>query len=891
MTAVDPEMNTESTRVTRVLKKYLLLVLLPAPVIVALLAVVHYRAVVHQQDEAMLQSSLVIAHEVDALLRSRFELGDLLKTHPSLMRMDAGAEGQTRASTRALLTTTLVGGHPFQESCALLDVRGNVVLSTVTSEEGGVLGDVAYVSLTLSTQQPQAYIEAGPTSALVIASPWLAADGRQRGVVRWRFSGHAPRHHDLERFFQHSFGVLPFVVMNRAGRAFGPLAAALSPDDVRQVWRETLTHVPVTTSVAARDQHVLRRDLAEQDWAILVAAPPHAWSALIPWWSLGAVVVLVFLGAGGAWLVSRDQQQRLQEVIEQHHDQQLFAALEYKVPAAGDAERDAFENLGRLLEIYQERLANVSSTADQATRRVSVLQAESVERSEYYRALFDYSPDALAVLEGQTVIDANESYRALFGDDLRLPFALGSDGRIPVEVERLLRRAEIGNDVQSSMDLHDQNGQMLVAKVRMSLLQTTGISSVLLAIRDVSLQRNMEMQLRHSYKMDAIGQLAGGVAHDFNNMLGVILPAVDLLKRRMPEDKRSARLLDSIEHATERAEALTKKLLSFSRKGKVVSVSVSIHELLQNVEMLLERAVDKRITISHEYSAQDYGVFGDPNLLESALLNLCINARDAMPEGGQLLLQTKNVTFRESTTIADHFILAAGRYIQVEVCDTGCGISANDVERIFEPFFTTKGKGAGTGLGLAAVFGAVEGHQGAVEVESQVGKGSLFRLSLPLEDAAVLSESSESSDELAVRLGGLRILLADDEELLRSTAVMMLEDLGYEVDAVEDGQAAVDRFQEAPDRYGLVILDQVMPRLNGLDAAQCMYAMNAAVPIVLCSGFPQAAEVTEGLRSVLRSFLQKPYSRAALLTCLRSCFVERGTARSGTTHYESPSFS
>jgi two-component system cell cycle sensor histidine kinase/response regulator CckA len=381
-------------------------------------------------------------------------------------------------------------------------------------------------------------------------------------------------------------------------------------------------------------------------------------------------------------------------------------------------------------------------------------------------------------------------------------------------------------------------------------------------IRDVTDRARLEDQLHHVQRMNAIGQLAGGVAHDFNNMLAGILAGAELLDVSLPRERAPeiAETITTILATCERAADLTHKLLAFSRKAPRRTELIDVHELIGSTIALLRHSIDRRIAIELRLAAASTQVRGDPALLQSALLNLAINARDAMPEGGTLEISTRSVELSSADCEASPFRLQPGRFLELRVRDTGSGIDDELRLRIFEPFFTTKEVGRGTGLGLAAVHGTIEEHGGSIAVESVVGQGTSFVLRLP--SAQALARQPRAPAVTLVGEG--RILLVDDEDVIRRTGALLLESLGYQVVTARNGREGVELFSTQHGELDHVLLDMIMPEMNGQDAFWAMQRIDAEVPIVVCSGYA-ADEAVRSLRDQgLAGFLPKPYRRAVL---------------------------
>lgn len=375
-------------------------------------------------------------------------------------------------------------------------------------------------------------------------------------------------------------------------------------------------------------------------------------------------------------------------------------------------------------------------------------------------------------------------------------------------------------------------------------------------IDDVTDSKIMEEALLQSGKMDAIGQLAGGVAHDFNNMLGGIIGAAELLKyHKNSLDEKDLKFVDMILQASERASDLTSKLLAFGRKGKNISTAVSIDQIIFDTVDILNKTIDKKIKITVNQKAEKIMVIGDNSGLQNALMNLGINASHAMPDGGELYIETKNINFNKVFCDNSSFDLEPGEYILIEVRDTGCGIPTENLQKIFEPFYTTKKLGKGTGLGLAAVYGMVQDHKGSITVNSIVGKGTSFYINLPCSDSEI--SPRQMVDNVVTGVG--QVLLVDDEEIMRVSGKLLLENLGYEVLLAENGAVAVEVFKEHFTEIDLVLMDMIMPEMNGREAFFKMKEIDESCKVIISSGFAKEGNIAELKSLGLCGFIQKPY--------------------------------
>ncbi len=396
------------------------------------------------------------------------------------------------------------------------------------------------------------------------------------------------------------------------------------------------------------------------------------------------------------------------------------------------------------------------------------------------------------------------------------------------------------------------------APIRLSHDETIGVVTV---FRDVTREKALQEQLQHSQRMDAIGQLAGGVAHDFNNMLAGITGAVDLLEITLPDDHQALKYTDIIRTATERASGLTRRLLDFSRKGKQISIPVNLHTVIYDAISILERSIDKQISIKTDLRAAQSIVIGDPSQLQSGILNICINARDAMPDGGEIFISTVNAEFDE-TFCSINQDLTPGNFIQLSIQDTGPGIPPEIASHVFEPFYTTKAVGKGTGLGLAAVYGMVKDHHGNITLYSEPGKGAVFHLYLPI--AADTEGPLEQQAKPAAVHGSGVILVIDDEDIIRATASLLLENLGYTVLLAENGERGVKRYSQEAENIDLVILDMIMPVMDGREAFDRILTINPDAKIIISSGYAQNMNMTSRDSRRAAGFLTKPFNQFEL---------------------------
>ena len=368
----------------------------------------------------------------------------------------------------------------------------------------------------------------------------------------------------------------------------------------------------------------------------------------------------------------------------------------------------------------------------------------------------------------------------------------------------------------------------------------------------------LEEQLRQAEKMEAVGQLAGGIAHDFNNILTAILGNAELLKMDLPAEGEQTTFINEVIKGASRAADLTGQLLAFARKGKRQIVPVDIHDVVTETADMLAHAIDRLIEVRLELHASPSTIMGDPTQLHSALLNMGVNARDAMTGGGTLTYTTRNVTLTRAECDKHPYELTPGDFLEIRIADTGAGMNKQTRKRIFEPFFTTKEVGKGTGLGLAGVYGCVRSHDGSVSVSSRPGRGTTFMILLPLTDADTAPTEGTGAANAPVRGTG-HVLVVDDEESVRDFVRTSLQNLGYTVSACSDGAAGVDHYREHHQEIDLVIMDLIMPKMNGQDAFREMKKVNPNVRILVSSGFSHTQATHQMLDEGALALLNKPF--------------------------------
>jgi PAS domain S-box-containing protein len=514
------------------------------------------------------------------------------------------------------------------------------------------------------------------------------------------------------------------------------------------------------------------------------------------------------------------------------------------------------------LEVQNEELRSTQSELEEVSRR--------------YRDLFDLAPAGYIVVDTKGLIleinrTAMDMLRSRSAQNLMRPFLAYVDAEDrPAYVKMLRNTAASGRGSTCELRFRRADYTVLEGMLVSTRLPTTRNQPgcILLALSDITALKTAEQQrksfednLQQIQKMEAIGRLAGGVAHDFNNLLGGILGSAELLRTEIEQRPDLVDLLERVEtisKTAERASVLTRNLLTFARKSPREDVVVDIHRLVNDVVELISHTVDPRIRIERKLTAWPSTVTGDPSGLQNALLNLAVNAGDAMPEGGELTFRTAVRTLDERYVEEHGYEVAAGEFLEISVQDTGYGMDAEILSSVFEPFFTTKDVGKGTGLGLAMVYATIKDHGGCITVDSEPGRGSTFRVLLPLSNDVEETEASPCQDDEVARGSGV-VLVIDDEEVIREMAVDALAFLGYDVLTAENGKAAIEVFSQQAHRIDLVVLDALMPEISGLDTFRKLKEIQPDVHVLVSSGYIVDLDGSEFHREGVRGFIQKPY--------------------------------
>ncbi|MEW6734809.1 MAG: response regulator [Acidobacteriota bacterium] len=501
------------------------------------------------------------------------------------------------------------------------------------------------------------------------------------------------------------------------------------------------------------------------------------------------------------------------------------------------------------------------------------LYSQSRKSEERYRSLFNNANDAILIadVENGAIIDANSKAETLLGHEWSVLIGMHLTDLHPKEEEKKYQEIYRGLNRARRAYLRDatvlrKDGTLLPAELNASLIGVGQKAVIQVLVRDMSEQRKLEQQLLHAQRLESIGTLTGGIAHDFNNLLAGILGYSELLKKKL--DSSSGKLYNYasiIEQSARHGAELAQRLVAFARGGNLKSQTIDLNAVVEDTLKLLIRALGRSIEVESHLDAKLSPIEANSTLVQQILMNLCINARDAMPEGGKLTVLTKNFLLEEGAVPLG--ILRPGQFATLIVEDTGTGMDQRTLERIFEPFFTTKEVGKGTGLGLAMVANIVKEAKGHIKVESELGKGTCFRIYLPV-SAQNWSEMEQTSSQITG--GSETILVVDDEETLRYLAKDLLEAYGYRVLLAADGPEALDIYRRQCDEIALVLLDMVMPRMGGREIYHKLLEINPKAKVVLASGYCPAEEMDQIWTEGIMGFVQKPYQINDLAAELRT---------------------
>jgi PAS domain S-box-containing protein len=519
--------------------------------------------------------------------------------------------------------------------------------------------------------------------------------------------------------------------------------------------------------------------------------------------------------------------------------------------------------------------------AEELRRANEELHRRTTEQLGEYRSrlasIIDSSEDAILSKDLHGIITSwNKGAERIYGyspeEVIGKHISLLTPNDRPDEITEILQKIARGESVEHDESVRvTKDGRQLsvsisVAPLRNAAGNIVGASAI---ARDITAQKRTEGQLRQSQKMEAIGRLAGGVAHDFNNILAIINACTEFLRDRIDPTADLSLYVENIRKALDRGTSLTKQMLAFSRTLPVQPRILDLNERLREISKLLRPLLGDDVEILIVPKTLSAVVEADPGQLDQIVVNLAVNARDAMPRGGKFILETGIVKFGEKLAEQQQAI-APGKYVMLAVSDTGSGMDEATVSRIFEPFFTTKEAGRGTGLGLATVYGIVKQSGGHILVYTEPGQGSTFKIYFPSAEHKIGLGSKPEVDTVCPRRQETTILLVEDDEIMRSLTRQLLQEHGYTVVEADDGKSALEWLESHPGRVDLLLTDVVMRRMSGPELVQSLNASNPTLKVVYMSGYTGELMTNREVLKPGITLLEKPFSRTVLLNTIHT---------------------
>ncbi len=514
----------------------------------------------------------------------------------------------------------------------------------------------------------------------------------------------------------------------------------------------------------------------------------------------------------------------------------------------------------------KEQLETYSTQLEELVQERTKELAISEQR---FRELFDNASDGVVVLDKNgIIINLNNKFCEMHGFDkstlvgTHFKFLEVEDRK--EENEEKLRRILHGDPIVFETEHYKRDGTRIILEVSSKGINIGGELFVQSFHRDITEKKAIQEQLLHSQKMESIGSFAGGIAHNFNNLLTAILGYAELLQEYSNLDADSKHRVNNIESSARKAGVLVSKLLGFARSDTFEILPLNLNDVIDDSVKLLEGVLNKRIGLKTNLSNNIPTIEGDPNQIEQVIMNLMVNARDAMPDGGLITIETSVTEVTKDRLDISTYIMP-GRYILLTISDTGFGIPKKIINRIFEPFFTTKEKGKGTGLGLAMVYGVIKDHKGYITARSEVGKGTTFDIYFPVSGKTVYKTIKPQQSSLS---GDENILVVDDEEDVLNFIRDILETHGYKVLPENNPLAAIDIFKKLSDKIQLVITDVTMSLMDGKDLIKNLRTINPDIKIIVVSGYSNEAITKDN--TMIDAFIRKPFEVYQLLSTVRS---------------------
>jgi PAS domain S-box-containing protein len=500
-----------------------------------------------------------------------------------------------------------------------------------------------------------------------------------------------------------------------------------------------------------------------------------------------------------------------------------------------------------------------------------------MEREELFRLITENAADMIAVVDtkGNRLYNS-PSYEKVLGFSTSELKETSSFEQIhpddqPVVKDAAREASQVGRGRRIEYRMRHKDGSWrLLESTASAIFGNDGkkVEKLVIVNRDITDRRKLEEQFRQVQKMEAIGRLSGGIAHDFNNLLGVMIGYTEIMQENLEPRHPLRNCADEVLGAGRRAAALTRQLLAFSRQQVLEPRVLDLNIIVANMEKMLRRLIGEDVELTTELSPSLHLVKADESQIDQIIMNLAVNARDAMPKGGKLVIKTRNIEIGEDFTRSRSYPMNAGPYVLLSVSDTGFGMNAQTLARVFEPFFTTKEKGKGTGLGLSTVYGVVKQSGGYIEVSSEVGLGTTFEIYLPRAEAS-LSEMKSHAAEESNQNGSETILLVEDESSLKTLTRNLLEMSGYTILEAKSSLDALAISQQHKEAIHLLLTDIVMPGMNGRELSEQLMSLRPEIKTLYMSGYTGQTYAGQGTLAPGTHFLQKPFTRDSLTRKVR----------------------
>ena len=591
----------------------------------------------------------------------------------------------------------------------------------------------------------------------------------------------------------------------------------------------------------------------------------------------GALVIQDPVNTCESCPVSRDYGKKLDvAALRLECDSETFGALLVSLPSGMADDPEELDLLREAAGDVAFALRSIDINADRTkTKR------DLAESQETTRTILQHLRDGVLVASAETeeLLFANEAMCAMLGYTRTELLSLDLRGvhpqeSIPHVVEEFGRQARGEIALATDIPVKRKDGSVFLADVNSTLVEIEGRPCIVGVFRDRTQQRQLEEQLKLAQRLEAVGRLAGGVAHDFNNLLSVILSYAGFAADALRESDPTHADIVEIQNAGQRAAALTRQLLAFSSKQILEPEVLSINKVVSGIESMLRRLLGEDIDIEVHLDEPLGSVMADPGQIEQIIMNLAVNARDAMPQGGKLTIETANAELDEGYA-EQHVAVKPGRFVMLSVTDTGTGMEAETRAHVFEPFFTTKEKGKGTGLGLSTVYGIVKQSGGNIWIYTEPGSGTTFKVYLPLVDAPAVDVRRRLTTAMAT--GSETVLVVEDEDAVRKLSERILRNAGYKVLAAASGGDALVLCEKQHETIDLLLTDVVMPQMSGRELAERLTKLFPRLKVLYMSGYTDNAIVHHGVLALGTRFIGKPFAAAELTRKVREVLGEEKT--------------